>query len=41
MIRAQPSVCDSAAEVLQPPVVVCRASGTCVTPLAKQRGGPR
>src|SRR6478609_304299 len=24
---------DSAAEVLETPVVVCRASGTCVTPL--------
>ena len=28
---------DSAADVLEPPVVVCRASGTCVTPLEKQR----
>lgn len=28
---------DSACEVLSPPVVVCRASGTCVTPKEKQR----
>jgi 3-aminobutyryl-CoA ammonia-lyase len=30
---------DSAAEVLSEPVVVCRASGTCVTPKEKQRLG--
>jgi 3-aminobutyryl-CoA ammonia-lyase len=28
---------ESAAEVLDTPVVVCRAAGTCVTPKAKQR----
>lgn len=28
----------SAANVLQEPIVVCRASGTCVVPLALQRG---
>ncbi len=28
---------DSAAEVLAAPVVVCRASNTCVTPLDRQR----
>lgn len=28
---------DSAADVLPQPIVVCRASGTCVTPKAKQR----
>ena len=28
---------DSAADVLAEPVVVCRASGTCVTPKDKQR----
>lgn len=38
VIRAQAEVSDSAAEVLEPPVVVCRATGTCVTPEAKQRG---
>src|SRR5437868_14663134 len=27
----------SAAEVLEPPLVVCRASGPCVTPKQKQR----
>jgi 3-aminobutyryl-CoA ammonia-lyase len=28
---------DSACQVLDPPVIVCRASGTCVTPAEKQR----
>jgi 3-aminobutyryl-CoA ammonia-lyase len=28
---------DSACDVLSPPVVVCRATGTCVTPKDKQR----
>lgn len=28
----------SSAEVLNPPVVVCRAKGTCVTPVELQRG---
>jgi 3-aminobutyryl-CoA ammonia-lyase len=28
---------DSAADVLEKPVVVCRATGTCVTPKEKQR----
>ena len=28
----------SAAEVVQPPVLVCKASGTCVVPVARQRG---
>lgn len=37
VIRSQPSVNASAAEVLSPPIVVCRASGTCVTPKEKQR----
>lgn len=30
---------ESAAEVLETPIVVCRASGTCVTPADKQRLG--
>lgn len=30
---------DSAAEVLAEPLLVCRASGTCVVPKDKQRGG--
>ncbi|HSP47292.1 MAG TPA: hotdog domain-containing protein [Clostridiaceae bacterium] len=29
---------ESACEVLEVPIVVCRASGTCVTPKNKQRG---
>jgi 3-aminobutyryl-CoA ammonia-lyase len=37
VIRADPRVSDSAAELLDPPLVVCRASGTCVTPKEKQR----
>lgn len=37
VIRSQPEVSPSAAEVLAPPIVVCRASGTCVTPKDKQR----
>lgn len=35
--RAQGGLADSSAEVLVPPVVVCRAKGTCVTPAALQR----
>ncbi|MCA2979925.1 MAG: 3-aminobutyryl-CoA ammonia lyase [Myxococcaceae bacterium] len=37
VIRAAPEIDASAAVVLDPPVVVCRASGTCVTPKDKQR----
>lgn len=37
VIRSQPDVSASAAEILDPPIVVCRASGTCVTPKDKQR----
>lgn len=37
VIRALPELSESAAEVLDPPVVVCRASGTCVVPKEKQR----
>ena len=36
-ISPRPDVSDSAAELLSEPVVVCRATGTCVTPAAKQR----
>lgn len=39
VIRPRPDLGDSAAEVLADPVVVCRASGTCVTPVEKQRTG--
>jgi 3-aminobutyryl-CoA ammonia-lyase len=38
VIRLNPELgCESAAEVLDPPVVVCRAIGTCVVPVDKQR----
>ena len=37
VIRAAPEISASAAEVLEKPIVVCRASGTCVTPKDKQR----
>ncbi len=37
VIRAAPQISESAAEVLNPPIVVCRATGTCVTPKDKQR----
>ena len=33
-LASQPSACN----VLDPPVVVCRASGTCVVPATCQRG---
>ncbi len=37
VIRAAPEISASAAVILDPPVIVCRASGTCVTPKDKQR----
>lgn len=37
VIAARPDLSDSAAEVVEPPVVVCRAAGTCVVPREKQR----
>jgi len=39
VIRPRPDLGDSAAEVLDEPVVVCRATGTCVVPREKQRHG--
>lgn len=36
-IEAQPQLGQSVANVLEPPVVVCRASGTCVVPVELQR----
>jgi len=33
-------ISDSACDVLEEPVVVCRASGTCVVPKKKQRKMP-
>ena len=37
VITARPDINDSAAEVLAEPILVCRASGTSVTPKDKQR----
>jgi 3-aminobutyryl-CoA ammonia-lyase len=37
VIQSRPDINESAAEVLETPIVVCRASGTCVVPKDKQR----
>ncbi|MBQ0053321.1 MAG: 3-aminobutyryl-CoA ammonia lyase [Bacteroidales bacterium] len=37
VIAPRPDVSDSAADVLAEPIVVCRASGTCVVPAKCQR----
>ena len=37
VISASPDVSPSAADVLDPPVLVCKATGTCVTPKESQR----
>ncbi|MDD4142206.1 MAG: hotdog fold domain-containing protein [Bacteroidales bacterium] len=37
VIVPRPDISDSAADVLEEPVVVCRASGTCVVPKKCQR----
>ncbi len=37
VIRPRSDLSDSAAELLATPIVVCRASGTCVVPKEKQR----
>jgi 3-aminobutyryl-CoA ammonia-lyase len=37
VIQAQPEVSASAAEVLKEPVIVCKATGTCVVPKELQR----
>jgi 3-aminobutyryl-CoA ammonia-lyase len=39
VITARPDISDSACDVLDEPLVVCRASGTCVVPKDKQRKG--
>jgi 3-aminobutyryl-CoA ammonia-lyase len=39
VIVPRPDVNPSAADLLAEPVVVCRATGTCVVPKDKQRGG--
>ena len=36
-VSPRPDLGDSAADLLAEPVVVCRATGTCVTPAGKQR----
>jgi 3-aminobutyryl-CoA ammonia-lyase len=41
VISPRPDLSESAAAVLDPPVVVCRAVGTCVVPAGKQRSGRR
>ncbi|MEA4811662.1 MAG: hotdog fold domain-containing protein [Anaerolineaceae bacterium] len=37
VISSRPDISDSAADVLAEPILVCKASGTCVTPKDKQR----
>jgi len=37
VIAARPDINESAADVCDPPIITCRASGTCVTPKAKKR----
>ena len=37
VITSRPDINDSACDVLEEPILVCRASGTCVVPKDKQR----
>ncbi|HZK28625.1 MAG TPA: hotdog fold domain-containing protein [Clostridia bacterium] len=37
VIAPRPDLSDSAADVLEDPVLVCQATGTCITPKSKQR----
>lgn len=37
VIAPRPDISESACDLLETPVVVCRASGTCVVPKDKQR----
>lgn len=37
MVIPRPDICPSAADALEEPIVVCRASGTCVVPKECQR----
>ena len=37
VIAPRPDISATACDVLDPPVVVCKASGTCVVPKEKQR----
>ncbi len=40
VIAPAPEFGESAAQVLDPPLLVCKAAGTCVTPVEKQRLKP-
>ncbi len=37
VVTTRPDVSDSAADFLEEPIVVCRATGTCVTPKESKR----
>jgi 3-aminobutyryl-CoA ammonia-lyase len=37
VITLKPDINDSAADFLNEPIIVCKASGTCVVPREKQR----
>ena len=37
VIMLRPDISDSAADFLDEPIIVCKASGTCVVPIDKQR----
>ncbi|MDO4736180.1 MAG: 3-aminobutyryl-CoA ammonia lyase, partial [Bacteroidia bacterium] len=37
VIVPRPDISDSAADVLEEPILVCKASGTCVVPVKCQR----
>ena len=37
VIKPRPDISDSAADVLAEPIVVCRATGTCVVPVKCER----
>jgi 3-aminobutyryl-CoA ammonia-lyase len=37
VIIPRPDISDTACEVLESPIIVCKASGTCVVPKDKQR----
>lgn len=39
VIIPRTDICDSAADFLEEPIVVCRATGTCVVPKPLQRKG--
>lgn len=39
VIVPRPDISESACDVLSEPIIVCKATGTCVVPLDKQRKG--